>query len=77
MAERAVVNRMVASSTLAGAAILCRVDDMESRCDSESRRCWFDSSLGSHSLPCGVTGNIPLFESVDSRFKPWQGSRGA
>lgn len=46
MAERAAVNRTVASSTLAGAAIHCRVDDMESRCDSESRRCWFDSSLG-------------------------------
>ena len=26
------------------------------------------------SMPCGVTGNIPLFESVDSRFKPWRGS---
>ena len=25
-------------------------------------------------MPCGVTGNIPLFESVDSRFKPWRGS---
>ena len=26
------------------------------------------------SMPCGVTGNIPLFESVDSRFKPWRGN---
>lgn len=25
-------------------------------------------------MPCGVTGNIPLFESEDSRFKPWRGS---
>lgn len=32
-------------------------------------------------MPCGVTGNIPLFESVDSRYrfaeasyKPWRGS---
>jgi hypothetical protein len=34
MAERAAVNREVAGSSPAGAAIHCRVDDMESRCDS-------------------------------------------
>lgn len=28
----------------------------------------------SNLMPCGVTGNIPLFESEDSRFKPWRGS---
>ena len=25
-------------------------------------------------MPCGVTGNIALFESEDSRFKSWWGS---
>ncbi len=25
-------------------------------------------------MPCGVIGNIPLFESEDSRFKSWWGS---
>ncbi len=48
MAEQAAVNRKVVGSSPTGAAIHCRVDDMESRCDSESWRCWFDSSLGIH-----------------------------
>ena len=34
MAERSPVKREVAGSSPAGAAIHCRVDDMESRCDS-------------------------------------------
>lgn len=46
MAEQPAVNGKVAGSSPAGAAIHCRVDNMESRCDSESRRCWFDPSLG-------------------------------
>jgi hypothetical protein len=50
MVEQAAVNREVVGSSPTGAAIHCRVDDMESRCDSESRRCWFDSSLGSQSI---------------------------
>jgi hypothetical protein len=74
MAEQAAVNRDVVGSTPTGAAIHCRVDDLESRCDSESQRCWFDPNLGNQLLPCGVTGNIPRFERGDSRFKSWQGS---
>ncbi len=71
MAEQAAVNREVVGSSPTGAAIHCRVDDLESRCESESQRCWFDPNLGNQLLPCGVTGNIPRFERGDSRFKPW------
>lgn len=65
MVELPAVNGKVVGSSPTGAAISihCRVDDLESCCDSESQRCWFKSSLGIHSLPCGVTGNTPLFES--------------
>ena len=50
---------------------------LASRLDSESRRGWFDpnsciqlrSLLVAYSLPCGVTGNISLFESEVSRFE--------
>lgn len=67
MAERAAVNRTVASSTLAGAAIHCRVDDMESRCDSESRRCWFDPSLGIQ--PRSLTSGIQSYWEVRKQVK--------
>jgi hypothetical protein len=50
MAEQAAVNREVVGSNPTGAAIHCRVDDLESRCDSESRRCWFDPNLGNQLL---------------------------
>lgn len=75
MAEQAAVNREVASSTLAGAAIYCRVDELVESPVSETGICRFKPYLGSQSLPCGVTGNIPTFEVEDSRFKPWQGSQ--
>jgi hypothetical protein len=44
--EQPAVNGKVVGSSPTGAAIHCRVDDLESRYDSESWRCWFDSSLG-------------------------------
>lgn len=50
MAERRAVNAGVVGSNPTGAAIHCRVDDMESRCDSESQRCWFDPNLGNQLL---------------------------
>ncbi len=38
------------------------MDDWVSRRDSDSRRGWFDPNSGIHLLPCGVIGNIPIFE---------------
>ncbi len=38
------------------------MDDWVSRRDSDSRRGWFKPNSGIHLLPCGVIGNIPVFE---------------
>ena len=74
MAERAAVNREVAGSSPARAAIYCRMDDWQVALTLNQREVGSTPTPASISMPCGVTGNIPLFESEDSRFKPWRGS---
>jgi hypothetical protein len=74
MVERAAVNRTVVGSSPTGAAIYCRMDDWQVALTLNQREVGSTPTPASNSMPCGVTGNIPLFESEDSRFKPWQGS---
>jgi hypothetical protein len=50
MAEQAAVNREVVSSTLTGAAIYCRVDELVESPVSETGVCRFKPYLGSHLL---------------------------
>lgn len=50
MAEQAAVNREVAGSSPAGAAIHCRVDESVESPVSETGVCRFKSYLGSHLL---------------------------
>lgn len=77
MAERPAVNGKVVGSTPTGAAILCRMDDWQvaltlnqgevGSTQTPASNC--DRSWSHNSLPCGVTGNISLFESEVSRFE--------
>lgn len=50
------------------------MDDWQVALTLNQREVGSTPTPASISMPCGVTGNIPLFESVDSRFKPWRGS---
>lgn len=77
MAERSLVKRRVVGSSPTGAAIYCRIRLMAGRSalnaemqvsPTETLR---EQPLLWHpnSVPCGVIGNISLFESEDFRFK--------
>lgn len=81
MAEQAAVNREVVGSSPTGAAINCRMDVSCVALTLNQREIGFsimetlrEQPQLLHPMPCGVTGNISLFESEDSRFKSWRGS---
>jgi hypothetical protein len=50
------------------------MDDWQVALTLNQREVGSTPTPASISMPCSVTGNIPLFESEDWRFKPWRGS---